>query len=391
MLQAVILAAGESSRFWPLNQQHKALIKIMGHPLIRWTVDGLRKSGIRDIIVVQARNKEIEKALKDKKIKYIAQPEPRGMGDALWRAKGLIGGPFVVLNAERVDISEILHSAKLKTQRPRIKAVLVGQKTENPHLFGIMKIRGDRALGIVEKPRKNYSSNIRTVGVYFLEPGFFKCYAKVKKHKYDFEDALSLYMRGNEVRVHLLEKKEEELISLKYPWHLFSIVKYLFNKNLGKNEVRSGRNVKIFKGAVVKGPCYIGNNCLIGTNSIIRDYSDLEEGVAVGALAEIARSIFQKDVHVHSGFYGDSIFGEGCRVGAGTVTANRRLDRSKITVRLKKEKIETGLSYLGAIVGNNVHIGVNVSLMPGTLIKSDALIWPGSVISKETKILTKKP
>jgi len=47
--QAVILAAGESSRFWPLNtravakggderssstQKHKSLLKIMGRPLI---------------------------------------------------------------------------------------------------------------------------------------------------------------------------------------------------------------------------------------------------------------------------------------------------------------------------------------------------------------------
>ena len=48
--QAVILAAGESSRFWPLNQRHKSLIKIMGRPLIWYTIEGLKKAGIKEIL-----------------------------------------------------------------------------------------------------------------------------------------------------------------------------------------------------------------------------------------------------------------------------------------------------------------------------------------------------
>ena len=381
MSQAIILAAGESSRFWPLNQKHKALFKIMGKPLLYWTIEGLRKSGVKDITVVQGKDKAIEKEIKDRGVKYITQPKPKGMGDALWQAKKLIKGSFLVLNAERVDIAEIIQSAKLKTQNPKVKTLLIGQKTKTPWLFGIMKVKGDRVLQIIEKPKKSPPSNIRVVGVYFLEPEFFKYYSKIKKNRYDFESALSLYMKKNEARVHLFEKKEE-LVSLKYPWHLFSIVKYLFDKNLGKKEIRLGKNVKIFRGAVIKGPCYIGDGSMIGSNSIIRDYTNLEEGVVVGALSEVTRSIFQKDVHVHSGFFGDSIFGEGCRIGAGTITANRRFDREEVKVMVKKEKINTSLTFLGTIAGNNVSVGVNSSLMPGVMIGPDAVIRPGSVVYK---------
>src|SRR3989344_3634280 len=105
---AIILAAGESSRFWPLNQKHKSLIKIMGEFLIQYTINGLRKAGIKDIIVVQGPKKDIEKELADKRIKYVVQKDPKGMGNALWQAKKFIKGPFVVLNAERVDIQEII-------------------------------------------------------------------------------------------------------------------------------------------------------------------------------------------------------------------------------------------------------------------------------------------
>src|SRR3989338_8522192 len=111
-MQAIILGAGESSRFWPLNSKHKSLIKVMGKSLIWWTIQGLKKSGIKDIIVVQGAQKDIEKELKMPGIKYVVQSKPRGMGDALWQAKKLINGPFVVLNAERVDIDEIISNSK---------------------------------------------------------------------------------------------------------------------------------------------------------------------------------------------------------------------------------------------------------------------------------------
>ena len=366
--QAIILAAGESSRFWPLNQKHKSLIKIMGEFLIQYTINGLRKAGIKDIIVVQGPKKDIEKELADKRIKYVVQKDPKGMGNALWQAKKFIKGPFVVLNAERVDIQEIISNF----QFPISKSVLIGQKTKTPELFGMMRLRGNMVLEIIEKPKGKAPSDIKVVGVYFLEQGFFKCYQKVNKRQYDFEDALSLYMKENEVMVHMLKKSEEETPSLKYPWHLFSTVKYLFDRNLEKNEVRLGKNVKIFKGAVINGPCYIGDNCAVGNNAVVRDYTDLEDGAMVGALAEVARSIFQRNAHCHSGYFGDSIFGENCRAGAGTITANVRLDRGNIK--------NTGLTSLGVIVGENTHIGVNSSLMPGVLIGSNCVIGPGSVV-----------
>ena len=64
-MQAVILAAGQSSRFWPLNQRHKSLIKIMGKPLIWYTIQGLKKAGIKETIIIQSPGKDIEEKLKN--------------------------------------------------------------------------------------------------------------------------------------------------------------------------------------------------------------------------------------------------------------------------------------------------------------------------------------
>ena len=116
-MQAVVLAGGRCSRFWPLNKRHKTLLKIMGKPLIFYTIEGLRKLGIKEIIVVQGAKREVEEELKkyrlaDLKIKYVVQAKPKGMGNALWQARNLIKGHFLVLNAERVDIEEIISNLK---------------------------------------------------------------------------------------------------------------------------------------------------------------------------------------------------------------------------------------------------------------------------------------
>ena len=109
-MQAVILAGGASSRFWPVNGYHKSLIKIMGKPLILFLIEGLEKKGIKEVIIVQGPGKEVEEELKNQKlalpIKYVIQPEPKGTGDAILRAKQILGEQFFVFNAERIDTGD---------------------------------------------------------------------------------------------------------------------------------------------------------------------------------------------------------------------------------------------------------------------------------------------
>jgi NDP-sugar pyrophosphorylase family protein len=251
-------------------------------------------------------------------------------------------------------------------------------ETETPQIYGILEFENDRATNLIEKPEKGKEpSNIKVVGVYFLAKDFLDYYRRVPEHMYAFEDALSLYMKEKDVRWVMTK---ETTPTLKYPWHLLSITKYLLEKKLGRKKVYLGKNVKIFKGAIIKGPCYIGDNSIIGNNALVRDYTNLEEGAMVGAQAEVTRCIFQRNVHVHSGYFGDSIFGEGCRVGAGTVTGNIRLDRGEIKSTVKGEKIATGLKSLGVIAGKNSHLGINASLMPGVSIGSNVNIGPASVV-----------
>mgnify|MGYP001572816356 CR=1 FL=1 len=402
MQQAIILAAGESSRFWPLNQRHKSLIKIMGRPLISYTIENLKKAGIRDIIIVQGPKRDIEEELRtffdpELHLHFVIQEKPKGMGNALMSAKESLEEQFFVLNAERLDAGNYIKPVLEKQKSSGSKLILLGAETPTPQLFGVLDLEGDRARGMIEKPEKGKEpSNFRVVGIYFLPKEFLNYYQRVPEHQYAFEDALSLYMKEKDVRI---AQTIEETPSLKYPWHLFEMAKFLM-ENLAPRTIKTpkiaknvviegsvyiGENTQIFENAVIRGPVYIGDNCVIGNNSLIREYVNLENNTLIGANAEITRSIFQENVHTHSGYFGDSIFSKGCRLGAGTICANVRIDRGEIKSVVKGEKVGTGLDSLGVIIGENSKVGINCSLMPGVLIGSNSQVGSHSAVFKNIK------
>jgi len=402
-MQAVILAAGKSSRCWPVNRKHKSQIQILGKPLIYWTIQGLARKGIKDIILIISAGSLLKEELSslvqdlDVKLSYVIQENPLGTGDAIFRAKDLIKKPFFIFWPYKVNSGEIVEKILEKTQEENLSAVLIGIKTTTPWDYGILKFKKEKVIGIVEKPKPGEEdSDIKTVGTYFLKPDFFDYYQKLKKrHPGDFIDALNLYIKDKEAKVILWEK---EMPSLKYSWELLGILKIMFNSesfksylspgaSIGENVVIRGRvfiedNVAIGDNAVICGPVFIGKNSKIGANNVLRGPVDLEENVITGAFTEIKNCVVQKGTHFHSGYFGDSVIGEDCRFGAGFITANRRLDRANIKVKIKGKKIDTKLSWLGTIVGNNVSFGIHCGTMPGVLIGSGCAIGPGALVFK---------
>jgi bifunctional UDP-N-acetylglucosamine pyrophosphorylase/glucosamine-1-phosphate N-acetyltransferase len=393
--QAIILAAGESSRFWPLNNRHKSLFKIVGRPLIWHTINGLKKFGIKSVVIVQGLSRDIEKELQfyqipGVKISYIVQPKPLGSGDALWQARKLIKGPMVVLGAHKADVTNYLPQL-LRKFNGRI--VLAGVKTDFPWEFGMIDFKEKKVNRIVENPKKGKEpSDIKTSEIYIFPEKIIDCLSKTGKKEDSLINAINLLIRKEGADLIILEK---EPISLKYPWNALDILKSaglvkndisakaIIGKNVVlKEEVSIGKDTIIGDNTVINGPCFIGEGCRIGANNIIRGPVNLENGVVTGALFEIKNSVVQEGTHFHSGYVGDSIIGSNCRFGAGFITANRRIDRKNIKATVKNSKIDTGRTHLGAIVGSNTSFGIHAGTMPGTLIGHNSLIGPGTLVFK---------
>jgi bifunctional UDP-N-acetylglucosamine pyrophosphorylase/glucosamine-1-phosphate N-acetyltransferase len=400
-MQAVILAAGASSRFWPLSaNRHKSLFRVGGQTLLEHTLDGLAGSAVDSVVIVQSPDRTIEDELGDDQpvdVSFVVQDEPKGMAHALRQAEDLLDEPFFVMTPYRANGAKFIEQI-IEAHADGADAVLLGKRTDTPWKYGVLETDGDRAVSIVEKPEEGEQpSDERVVGIYLLEPGFFQYLDEVDEHEYQYEDALDLYMDDNVVRVQRTEARTE---SIKYPWDLFGVVETVFDEmerhisphaDIDDSATIDGDvviedDVTVYENAVVRGPCYIGEGSTVGNNAVVREYTDLEAGCVVGANSEVRGSLFQEDTHVHDAFVGDSILGRDVRVGAGTVVANRNArkdgNRPSISVHLelKDRTVDTERDRLGMLVGDGADIGTQANIMPGVAIGPDSFVGPSTML-----------
>ncbi|MBI3984927.1 MAG: NTP transferase domain-containing protein [Candidatus Levybacteria bacterium] len=399
MKNIVILAAGLSSRFWPLSTQaHKAFYKCgLGRTVIEETVSSLLPLKPNEIDIVVS-PKDLEKAKflfnKNENIKIFVQEKPTGEGDALltvFKNKS-IKGNFFLTTADKINAGEIL---KLLQKEKQAIALRI---TDTPQFFGIASLDSKRNIvPVVEKPKAGKNpTNYRVTSGYLLDGKFINLLKKVPSSHYSLEEALSKYFKTNEVKGVFVDKIDD--VKLKFPWDLLSINKQIQGKISFKHIDKSakiaktaiiegpifiGKNAKIMDFASIVGPVYIGDDSVIGTHSLIRQNVFIDQDVLIGSGSEVKNSIIYSGSSLHRNYVGDSILEEDVKVGAGTVFANRRNDRREIKTLIKEEKVLTGLTSFGAVIARGTRIGINSSIMPGVKIGQKAHIWPASLVLKD--------
>lgn len=139
----------------------------------------------------------------------------------------------------------------------------------------------------------------------------------------------------------------------------------------------------------LNGSVILGQHCEIGPNCYIRPHTSIGDNCHIGAGVEVKNSIIMAGAKVpHLSYIGDSIIGENCNIGAGTVIANMRLDGKTVMCG----GIDTGRRKLGAIIGDNVKIGVNCSIMPGVMLAPNSVVMPHTCVTQhEADIADKIP
>jgi acetyltransferase-like isoleucine patch superfamily enzyme len=130
-------------------------------------------------------------------------------------------------------------------------------------------------------------------------------------------------------------------------------------KILIKN-VSFGKNVTIIEPVNLYN-CKIGNNCFIGP------FVEIQEGSIIGDNTRIQS---------HSFICSKVKIGKNCFIGHGVKFINDKFLKNKITKDKKK--------LLNTLVGNNVLIGSNSTILP-VAIKNNIVIGAGSVVTKDCK------
>jgi bifunctional UDP-N-acetylglucosamine pyrophosphorylase/glucosamine-1-phosphate N-acetyltransferase len=405
-MKAAILAAGEGVRLQPITATRpKHLIELAGKPILEHCLNALRAAGIDEaVIVVHYRADAIREYFGDGRklgmnIEYVEQKAVLGTGNAVAAVEPNVKDDFVVVNGDLLFSAEAVRRVvdlHLK-EKPSVTMAVV--PVEKPEEYGIVELDEQHVKRIVEKPsHEEAPTSLANAGIYAFSTEIF---AKIKqtstsaRGELEIPDALSLLIseRKSVVAVRIAE---EDWVDIGRPWDLLAANRWALTRMKHKacglvengahliGAVGVAETARIRSGAYVEGPTFVGEGSDIGPNCYIRPYTSIGKKVRIGNACEVKNSIVMDHVHVgHLSYVGDSIIGENCNLGAGTITANYRLDSKTIQMIVKDRLLDSARRKLGAILGDDVKTGINALFMPGVKVGNGSWVGPNLMVQRD--------
>lgn len=147
------------------------------------------------------------------------------------------------------------------------------------------------------------------------------------------------------------------------------------------NDVWIAKSAKVAPTACLNGPLIVDEEAEIRHCAYIRGSAIVGKGAVVGNSTELKNVVLFNKVQVpHYNYVGDSVLGFRSHMGAGSITSNVKSDKTLVVVKGKDICIETGLKKMGAMLGDNVEVGCNSVLNPGTVVGRESNIYPTSMV-----------
>ena len=137
------------------------------------------------------------------------------------------------------------------------------------------------------------------------------------------------------------------------------------------------RTASVFSSAYIGGPAIIDEDAEVRQCAFIRGNAIVGKGAVVGNSTELKNVILFNKVQVpHYNYVGDSVLGYKAHMGAGSIPSNVKSDKTMVAVTSEGGNIETGLKKFGAMLGDQVEVGCNSVLNPGSVIGRQTNIYP---------------
>ncbi|MBS7636494.1 NTP transferase domain-containing protein [Candidatus Bathyarchaeota archaeon] len=406
-MKAVVLAAGEGVRLQPITSTRpKPLISVGGKPVLEHCLSVIKACGISEVVIVVHYMAEAIHGFFGSgeklgiKIEYAYQKGVLGTGNAVSVVEPYVDGEFLLVYGDLLFAAEALKKVLETHHQKRPSATLSVVHVERPEDYGIVELRDDGGVKrIIEKPsREEAPTNLANAGLYVFTPEIFETVKRISassRGEWEITDAIEFLIK-EEKPVFAVEIQRDEWFDIGRPWDLLEANRWALTRMehsiFGNVEegahivgpVTVAETARIRSGAYIEGPAYIGENSDVGPNCYIRPYTSIGKNVRIGNACEIKNSIIMDGVHIgHLSYVGDSIIGENCNLGAGTITANYRLDAGTIKMTVKDKLVDTGRTKLGAVLGDNVKTGVNALLMPGVKIGNNCWIGPNVTVYRD--------
>ena len=176
-----------------------------------------------------------------------------------------------------------------------------------------------------------------------------------------------------------------------YPWEVLDDIKPFILK-LGESlpaeefdhpeeGVWIAKDAKVFPSAYIGAPCIIDHEAEVRHCAFIRGSAIVGKKAVVGNSCELKNVVLFDNVQTpHYNYVGDSVLGYKAHMGAGSITSNVKSDKTLVVVKEPGAPHETGRKKFGAILGDNVEVGCNSVLNPGTVVCRRSNIYPTSCV-----------
>lgn len=405
-MKTLVLAAGEGLRLRPLTSTTpKHLLPVGGKPLLHHILSSIREADCREVlIVIGYLGEKIKKAFGDGsefnlKITYIWQRKWGGTGEAIRLAEDYIQNEDFAVYYGDLYVKPFTFKKILQTYRKRKTTTIGIVETDKPQNYGVVKIdRQNRLQDILEKPIRP-PTNLISTGLYIFTPTIFSRLHKLTRTvrgEIEVTDAIRKLVADGE-DVYVVKLSQQEWVDIGNPWSLLlanerilrDIKRRIFKGKIEENVTIKGpviveENAVVKSGSYIEGPAYVGAETSIGPNSYIRPCSSIGSRVKIGNACEVKNSIIMDETKIpHLSYVGDSIIGERCNFGAGTLVGNLRLDEKNVKMIVKGRLVDTGLKKLGVIMGCNVQTGINSTFMPGVKVGANSYIGPNVQVNRD--------
>jgi bifunctional UDP-N-acetylglucosamine pyrophosphorylase/glucosamine-1-phosphate N-acetyltransferase len=441
---AVILAAGQGTRM--KSRLPKGLHPLAGQPLLQYLLDAARAVTGGPPVLVVGRGAEQLRAAFGERAVYVTQAEQKGTGHALLQAEPALKGRADLVLALNGDLplleAETLRALVAAQQQNSGPLTLLSVISERVEDFGrVVRSPTGAVHAVVEKlhllPEHRHIHEFNVGAYCFRADWLWGALARLPvspKGEYYLTDAVHLAVSdglrveavsmddeaqalGINDRMQLAQVEAELRRRLNEKWMAEGVTLRDPATTYIAATVTLGRDTVILPNTHLEGRSEIGEDCVIGPNTIVRDTTIgdrcrvessvlegawLDEEVQVGPFAHLRRGArLERGVHLgnfgevknstlgpgtrmgHFSYIGDATIGAQVNIGAGTITCN--FDG------LKKNPTDIGA---GAFIGSDtllvapVRVGQNARTGAGAVVtknvpdESLAVGMPARVIRK---------
>ena len=333
-MKAILLAGGKGTRLRPLTlHTPKPIVPIFNRPFLHYQIDLLKQVPEIDEVILSLnyQPRRIEEIFGDGrdagiKIRYVVEPAPLGTGGAIKYAGDKLTESVVVFNGDvltQIDLAAVL---RLHRER-KARATIVLTPVENPSAYGLVETDADGNIRrFLEKPKADeITTNKINAGIYILEPDTFDRIPSDVPWSVERSYFPSLVERGETFVAYTYDGYWIDIgTAEKYTEVHRDIMdgRYITPAFQPANASRAmvAPDVRIEEGAVIEGPCFIDEGCLIKSGARITAHTVLGRQTTVEENALVAGSIVWPNGRIGADAQvRDAIIGRNCHIGASAV------------------------------------------------------------------------